>query len=133
MKEMKVHGIQRNGALTAQKIRGETSLGSNLTPTAATLHVRSKSGSTSRRSRSVESFCVFCENNSHWAQHCKTVIDVNWRIERVKAANRCFLCLNRGHHTHACSNMCKVFCSKCKTGHHQFVWTRTRPQAEPVR
>ena len=55
-----------HGALTAQKIRGETSLGSNLTPTAATLHVRSKSGSTSRRSRrSVEPFCVFCENNSH--------------------------------------------------------------------
>jgi hypothetical protein len=121
MKEMKVHGILRNGALTAQKIRGETSLGSILTPTAATLHVRSKTGSTSRMSRSVEPFCLFCESNCHWAKHCETVIDVNWRIERLKAANRCFQCLNCCHHTHACSNMCKVFCSKCKTDHHQSI------------
>jgi hypothetical protein len=79
VKLMKFLGEEVHGALKAQKIRGETSLGSNLTPTAATLHVRSKSGSTSRM-RSVEPFRVFCENNSHWAQHCKTVIDVNWRI-----------------------------------------------------
>jgi len=111
-----------HGALTAQKIRGETSLGSNLTPTAATLHVRSKSGSTSRRSRrSVEPFCVFCENNSHWAQDCKAVIVLKERIEKLKAANRCFLCLNRGHHAPACSKRGKVFCSKCKKGHHQSV------------
>ena len=111
-----------HGALTAQKIRGETSLGSNLTPTAATLHVRSKAGSTSRRSRrSVEPFCVFCENNGHWAQDCTDVTDVKERIERLKAANRCCLCLNRGHHTRACSKRGKVFCSKCKKGHHQSV------------
>ena len=111
-----------HGALTAQKIRDETSLGSNLTPTAATLHVRSKAGSTSRRSRrSVEPFCVFCENNGHWAQDCTDVTDVKDRIERLKAADRCFLCLNCGHHTRACSKRGKVFFSKCKKGHHQSV------------
>ena len=113
-----------HGALTAQKIRGEACLGYNLTPTAATLHVLSKAGSTSRRSRSsVEPLCVFCENNGHWAQDCKAVTDVKERIERLKAANRSFLCLNRGHHTRACSKRGKVFCSKCKKGYHQSACT----------
>jgi hypothetical protein len=47
IKLMEFLGEEVHGALKAQKIRGEVSLGSNLTPTAATLHVRSKSGSTS--------------------------------------------------------------------------------------
>ena len=89
VKLMEFLGEEVHGAHTAQKIRGETSLGSNLTPTTATLHVRSKSGSTSRRSRrSVEPFCVFCENNSHWAQDCKAVIGVRERIEKLKTAKR---------------------------------------------
>ena len=46
----------------------------------------------------VEPFCVFCECNSHWAQDCKAVTDVKGRIEKLKSANRCYLCLNRGHH-----------------------------------
>jgi hypothetical protein len=72
---MEVLGEEVHGALTAQKIRGETLLASNFTPTAPTLQVRSKSGSTSRRSRrSVDPFCVFCESNSQWAQDCKAVV-----------------------------------------------------------
>jgi hypothetical protein len=51
----------------------------------------------------------------------KAVIDVKERMEKLKAANRCYLCLNRGHHTHACSKRGKVFCSKCKREHHQSV------------
>jgi hypothetical protein len=47
---LKFLGEEVNGALTAQKIHGEPSLASSLIPTAATLQVRSKSGSTSRRS-----------------------------------------------------------------------------------
>jgi hypothetical protein len=122
VKLMEFLGEEVHGALTAQKFRGKTSLGSNLTPTAATLHVRSKSGSTSRRSRrSVEPFCVFCENKSHWAQDCKAVSDVKERIEKLKAAKRCFLCLNRGHYTHACNKRGKVICSKGKKEHHQSV------------
>ena len=113
VKLMEFLGEELHGALTAQKIRGETSLASNLTPAAATLHVRSKTGSTSRRSRkSVDPFCVFCESNSHWDQDCKTVVDVKESIEKLKASNRCFLCLNRGHHTHTCSKRGKVFCWK---------------------
>ena len=71
VKLMEFLGEEVHGALTAQNIRGETSLVSNFTPTAATFYVRSKSGSTSQRSRrSVDPFCVFCESNSHRAQDC---------------------------------------------------------------
>jgi len=114
-------GEEVDGALTVQKIRGDTSPASNFTPTAATLHVRSKSGSISRKSRSVEPFCLFCERNGHWAQDCKAVTDVKGRVEKLKSANRCFLCLNRGHHTHAYIKRGKVFCSRCRKGHHRSV------------
>jgi hypothetical protein len=52
-------GEEVDGAFTAQKIRGETSPVSNFAPTAATLHVRSKSGSASRRSGRSWSHSVY--------------------------------------------------------------------------
>jgi len=77
VKLMEFLGEEVDGALTAQKIRGETSPACNFTPTASTIHVKSKAGSKSRKGRrSVETFCVFCECNGHWAQDCKTVTDV---------------------------------------------------------
>jgi len=54
-KLMEFLGKEVDGALTAQKIRGEDSPASNVTPTADTLHVRSKSGSTSRNSSKLQS------------------------------------------------------------------------------
>ena len=68
MKLMEFLGKEKRGALTAQKVRGETS---NFNPTAATHHVHSKVGSTSRKGRSVEPFYVLCECNGHWAQTVK--------------------------------------------------------------
>ena len=122
IKLMEFLGEEVDGALTAQKIRGETSPASNFTPTAAALHVHSKAGSTSRKGRrSVQQFCVFCECNGHCGQDCKAVTDGKERVEKLKSANRCFLCLNHGHHTHACSKRGKVFCSRCKKGHHRSV------------
>jgi hypothetical protein len=130
VKLMDFLGEEVDGALTAQKIRGETSPASNFTPTAATVHVRSKSGSTSRKSRrSVE---PFCEGNGHWAQDCKAVTNVKERVEKLKSANRCFFCLNRGHHTHACSKRGKVFCLKCKKGHHRSVCMERVRQSDSV-
>jgi hypothetical protein len=46
------------------------------------------------------------------------VTNVKERVEKLKSANRCFLCINSGQHTDACSKRGKVFCSKCKKGHH---------------
>ena len=76
VKLMDFLGEEVDGALTVQKIRGETSPASNFTPTAAALPVHSKLGSKSRKGRrSVEPFCVFCECNGHWVQDCKAVTD----------------------------------------------------------
>jgi len=58
---------------------------------------------------------------SHWAQDCKALTDVKKRIENLKSVNPCFLCLNRSHHTHACSKRSTVFCSKCKKEHHRSI------------
>ena len=114
---MQFLGEELDGALTTQKIRGETSRASNFTSTAAALHFHSKAGSTSRKGRtSVEPFCIFCECNGHWAQDCKALTDRNERIENLKSANRCILCLNLRF-----SKRGKVFCLRFKKGHHRSV------------
>jgi hypothetical protein len=118
-------GEEVDGALTTQKIRGERSHTSTFTPTTANFLIHSKAG---KAARSTEPFCVFCEFHGHWAQDCR-VTDVKERIEKLKATNRCFLRLNRGHHTHACGKRGKVFCSRCKMGHHRSVCMDRDPTA----
>ena len=92
---------EADGALIASKIHGEVPSHLDFTPTAATA-VHSKQKRTERRKkRPAEPFCVFCEGRNHWAQDCTVVPDVNSRIQKLKATNRCFLCLNRGHNSRA--------------------------------
>jgi hypothetical protein len=119
---MEFIGEEVDGARATQKIRGETSPTSTfISKTAAALHVDCKSRETTRKvKRSTEKFCVFCELHGHWAQDCKSVTDVKGRIEKLKAAIRCFLCLNRGHRTNVCAKD-KAFCSSCRKGHHRSV------------
>ncbi|KDR13329.1 hypothetical protein L798_12954 [Zootermopsis nevadensis] len=98
IKLMAFLGEKVDGILTAQKIRGDYRCTSNFTPTAATPHINSKHIKSTRKGKGeIKPFCVFCESRTHWAQDCQTVSDGYDRIERLKAANRCFLCLNRGH------------------------------------
>jgi hypothetical protein len=115
VKLMEFPGEEVDGALTTQKIIGKTSHTSTFIPTTATLHVHSKNGKEAGKvERLAEPFCVFCEFHGHWAQGCKRVTDLKERLEKLKSANRYFLCLNRGHHTHVCGKKGKVFCSRCK-------------------
>jgi hypothetical protein len=51
------------------------------------------------------------------------------RTEKLKAANRCFLSLNRGHHTHVCGKRGKVCCSSCKKDHHRSHCMEPKPTA----
>lgn len=63
------------GALTAQKIRGEQQVTSNYTPTAATFHINSKQAKTSRKiKQDVQPYCIFCDTRTHWAQDCNNVL-----------------------------------------------------------
>jgi len=111
-------GKEVDGALTTWKIRGESSGLSSYTPTAATLHVHTKSAAPPRKStKGHEPFCVFCDYRGHWAQDCK-ITDRAERIERLKRANRCFLCLNKGHTAANCGKKGKAKCAKCKRSHH---------------
>jgi hypothetical protein len=105
-------GEEVDGALTAHKIRSEVTSRYGYTPTAATLHIQSKSrGPAWRDARGPEPFCVFCESRGHWAQDCKRVVDIGERSDKVKRANRCFLCLNCGHTASHCSKKGKVQCA----------------------
>jgi hypothetical protein len=112
-------GEEVDGALITQKIRGEASSLSGYTTTASTLHVHSNSGgATQRDAKRPEPFCAFCDSRGHWAQDCTRITDHADRIEKLKKANRCFLCLNRGHIASNCGKKGKAKCAKCKRPHH---------------
>lgn len=111
------------GALTAQKIRGDNFQVDSFLPTTATFQVSTKSKKLTRSSQFTEPFCAFCERRGHWAQDCKEVTTVKERIEKLKRSSRCFLCLNRGHGARNCSKRGKIHCSKCKKSHHYSICT----------
>ena len=111
-------GEEVDGALTTQKIRGEFSSLTGYTSTAATLHVHAKSGTAQKAPKRLEPFCAFCDSRGHWAQDCTRIMDIADGIERLKKANRCFLCLNRGHTASNCGKKGKARCVRCKKSHH---------------
>jgi len=57
----------------------------------------------------------------HWAQDCKEVTDVKERMEKLKRASLCFLCLNRGHSLKNCSKKGEVSCLKCRKSSHYSI------------
>jgi hypothetical protein len=112
-------GEEVRGALTIQKIHGESSSLSGHRSTAAKLHVKAKSVGRARKTvKRTELFCAFCDSSGHWAQDCKRITDITERVERLKRENRCFLCLNRGHTASDWGKKWKAKCAKCKTLHH---------------
>jgi hypothetical protein len=125
LKLLEFLGEEVEGALTAQKIRGETFDHPNYTPSAAALHVNSKQPKSGRKDRPMDPFCVFCETKGHWAQDCKKTTDVSERKEKLKSAHRCFLCLNRGHNAKVCSRKGRAVCTRCKGAHHRSICNET--------
>jgi hypothetical protein len=66
LKLMEFLGEELDGALIAQKIRGEFTDNSNYIPSAAALHVSSKHPRLGRKDRlKGKHFCVFCEAKGH--------------------------------------------------------------------
>jgi hypothetical protein len=69
---------------------------------------------------------VFCEAMGHWAQECKNVTSVSDRRDKLKSAQRCFLCLNGGHNARACTKRDKAPCTKCRGAHHRSICNDAR-------
>jgi len=112
-----------DGALIAQKIRGESTDIPSYIPSATALHVSSKQPRSGRKDRHKdEPFCVFCEAKSHWAEKCKKVTSVTNRRQKHKSAHCCFLCLNRGHNARACNKRDKDSCTKFRGAHHRTIF-----------
>jgi hypothetical protein len=74
-------GEEVDGALTTQKIRGESSSLSGYPSTAAMLHVHAKTvGQARKTAKEPEPLCVFCDSRGHWAQDCKKITDITERV-----------------------------------------------------
>ena len=134
LKLMEFLGEEVDGALTAQKIRGDSLDNPNFIPSAAALHVNSKQPRSGRKDRHTgDPFCVFCESKGHWAQECKKVTEVSERKEKLRSAHRCFLCLNRGHNAKVCNRRGRALCTKCKGGHHRSICNDAETSTKPTR
>jgi len=133
LKLMEFLGKEVDGALTAQKTRGETLDHPNYVPSAAALHVNFKQSKSGRKDRHTgDSFCAFCESRGHWAQECRKVTGVSERREKLKSAHRCFLCANRGHNAIVCSKRGRGLCTRCKGAHHRSTCNETGAVTTPT-
>ena len=134
LKLMLFLGKEVVGALTTQKIRGETLDHPNYIPSVAALHVNSKQSKSGRKDRHTwDPFCVFCESKGHGAQECKKVTEVSKQREKLKSVHRCFLCFNWGHNARVYSKKGKALCTGCKGVHHRSICNETRAISTPTK
>jgi hypothetical protein len=121
LKPMEFLNEEVDGAIIAQKIRGEYPDTPNYIPSAAALYVSSKQPRYGRKDRHKdEPVCVFCEAKGHWAQERKITSVIDY-IEKLKSAHRCFLYLNRGHNARACNKRGKASGTKCTEAHYRSI------------
>ncbi|GBO05302.1 hypothetical protein AVEN_174245-1, partial [Araneus ventricosus] len=68
----------------------------------------------------------------HWPQECKSVTDIDVRVQSLKIACRCFLCANKGHNVRSCRRKDKAFCIKCRRKHHVSICKNSNPHLIPL-
>lgn len=122
IKLMEFLGEEVDGALIAQKIRGDSIISNTLIPATTALQIHAKPRrSTQKPRKPAEPFCAFCDQRGHWAQDCMRVTSIHDRTEKLKANNRCFLCLQRGHRSKDCAKRGRASCLRCKGNHHRSI------------
>ncbi|GFR03285.1 integrase catalytic domain-containing protein [Trichonephila clavata] len=114
-KLMKFLSEEVEGTITANNIKGSLVPSYPIKSPLENFNVHSKSIS---KDKKISSFRPFCETSGHWPQQCNSVTDIDARIQKLKATNRCFLCTNRGHVQKNCFRKEKYCCSKCRKKHH---------------
>jgi hypothetical protein len=108
-------GEEVYGALTTHKIRGEAASRCGYTSSAATGTLLSDL----RVSRPL-------------SPGLQKVRDVGDRIDKLKKANYCFLCKNRGHIFSNCIKKGNLQGVKCREPHHQYLCDEGSSNTSPV-
>ncbi|GBM77025.1 hypothetical protein AVEN_158669-1, partial [Araneus ventricosus] len=91
------------GVLTTLKIKGKPTVDFCALPSTAAFNVNSKTQYKPKNySKKPSSFCPFYNVAGHWRQECKSVTDTDVRVQKLKTAERCFLCTNKGHNVRSC-------------------------------
>ncbi|GBN45859.1 hypothetical protein AVEN_159203-1, partial [Araneus ventricosus] len=77
------------GALTTLKIKGEQTDKFCALPSTAAFNVNSKTQHKPKNySKKPSPFCPFCNVAGHWPQQCKSVTDIDVRVQKLKTAGR---------------------------------------------
>ncbi|XP_028412574.1 uncharacterized protein LOC114535467 [Dendronephthya gigantea] len=71
--------------------------------------------------------CVFCSNNEHWSDQCKTVKRLADRKKFFAEKNLCFNCGRTGHRGNQCRSR---GCLKCKARHHTSLCDKNEDDQE---
>ncbi|GFT88991.1 integrase catalytic domain-containing protein [Nephila pilipes] len=112
---MKFLSEEVEGTITANNIKGSLVPSYPIKSSLENFNVHSRPIS---KDKKISTFCPFCETSGHWPQQYNSVMDIDVRIQKLKATNRCFLCTNRGHVQKNCFRKEKYCCSKCRKKHH---------------
>ncbi|GBM17102.1 hypothetical protein AVEN_133355-1 [Araneus ventricosus] len=121
------------GALTTLKIKGEQTDEFCALPCKAAFNVNSKTQYKPKNySKKPTPFCPFCNVAGHWPQDCKSVTDIDVRVQKLKTAGRCYLCTNKGHNVRSCPRKDKAFCIKCKRKHHVSICKNSNSDLIPL-
>ncbi|GBM23632.1 hypothetical protein AVEN_117384-1 [Araneus ventricosus] len=117
------------GALTTLKIKGKPTDEFCALPSTAAFNVNSK---TQYKPKKPTPFCPFCNVAGYRPQECKSVTDIDVRVQKLITAGRCFLCTNKGHNVRSCPRKEKAFCVKCKRKHHVSICNKSNSDLIPL-
>ncbi len=70
-------------------------------------------------------WCAFC-NGTHYSQDCPTIMNPRVRSAKLKEANRCYICLRKGHTAKRCYKR-YIKCCICKRSHHTAICETPNP------
>ncbi|GBM80029.1 hypothetical protein AVEN_202540-1 [Araneus ventricosus] len=121
------------GALTTLKIKGEQTDEFCALPSTAAFNVNSKTQYKPKNyPKKPSPFFPFCNVAGHFPHECKSVTDIDARVQKLRIAGRCFLCTNKGHNVRSCPRKDKAFCIKCKRKHHVSICKNSHPNLIPL-
>ncbi|GFT83051.1 uncharacterized protein NPIL_306611, partial [Nephila pilipes] len=109
---MKFLSEEVEGTITANNIKGSLVPSYPIKSSLENFNVHSRPISKDKK------ISAFCETSGHWPQQCNSVTDIDERIQKLRATNRCFLCTNWDHVQKNCFRKEKYRCSKCRKKHH---------------
>ncbi|GBN73098.1 hypothetical protein AVEN_155738-1 [Araneus ventricosus] len=122
-----------NTALRAFMMLGEPAKAFCALPFTKAFSINSKTQYNPKNySKKPSPFCPFCNIAGHWLQECKSVTDIDVRVQKLKIAGRWFFSTNKGHNVRSYPKTDKAFCIKRKRKQHVSICKNSNSDLIPL-